>query len=112
MDARGDGRPWSAVPGGLIVTVRLTPKGGRDAVDGVQELADGTAVLKVRVRAAPSEGEANAALIALLAKSLKVAPRQLSLAAGAAARIKRIRIEGDAASLAAGLEGLAGTGRQ
>jgi uncharacterized protein YggU (UPF0235/DUF167 family) len=105
-------RPWSAVPGGLSVTVRLTPKGGRDAVEGVQELADGTTVLKVRVRAAPSEGEANAALIALLARSLKVAPRQLSLAAGAAARIKRIRIEGDAASIAAGLEGLAGTGRQ
>ena len=111
MDARGNVRPWIAAPGGLIVTVRLTPKGGRDAVDGIEHLADGRAVLKVRVRAAPSEGEANAALIALLAKSLKVAPRALSLAAGATARVKRIRIDGDAASLAAGLEALAGIGK-
>ena len=60
------------------------------------------------MRAAPSEGEANAALIALLAKALKVAPRQVSLVAGATARIKRIRIAGDAASLAAALEGMTG----
>lgn len=111
MDVRGDLRPWTAAPGALILTVRLTPKGGRDAVDGIEHLADGRAVLKVRVRAAPSEGEANSALIALLAKSLKIARRQLSLAAGASARVKRIRIEGDAASLAAELERLAGTGR-
>jgi len=45
-----------------VVSVRLTPKGGRDSIDGVDTLADGTAVLKARVRAAPSEGEANAAL--------------------------------------------------
>ena len=49
-------------PDGVVVTVRLTPKGGRDAIDGIETLADGRAVLKVRVRAAPSEGEANAAL--------------------------------------------------
>ena len=45
--------------------VRLTPKGGRDAIDGIEELADGQCVLKARVRAAPSEGEANDALILL-----------------------------------------------
>ena len=100
--------PWTHTPEGLIVDVRLTPKGGRDAVDGVERLADGRAVLKARVRAAPSEGEANAALIKLLAKSLKVAPRQVSLAAGATGRIKRIRIDGDAAALAAAMVALAG----
>jgi uncharacterized protein YggU (UPF0235/DUF167 family) len=40
--------------------VRLTPKGGWDAVDGIEQLADGRSVLKVRVRAAASDGEANA----------------------------------------------------
>ncbi|MGA7426797.1 MAG: DUF167 family protein, partial [Rhodoplanes sp.] len=54
--------PWAIVDDGLIVTVRLTPRGGSDAIDGVETLADGRAVLKARVRAAPSDGAANAAL--------------------------------------------------
>ncbi len=49
-------RPWSAVAGGIALSVRLTPKGGRDGIDGIEILADGRPVLKVRVRAAPSEG--------------------------------------------------------
>lgn len=91
----------SADTHGIVVNVRLTPKGGRDAIDGIERLADGREVLKARVRAAPSEGEANAALLALLAKSVGVARRQVSLAAGATARLKRVRIEGDAKALAA-----------
>jgi hypothetical protein len=69
--------------------VRLTPKGGRDAIDGVEHLADGRSALKVRVRAAPSDGEANAALVRVIAKALRVPARQVSLVAGASARIKR-----------------------
>ena len=97
------GAPWQVMAGGLVVTVRLTPKGGRDAIDGVEQMADGRAVLKVRVRAAPTEGEANAALVRLLAKSLGVAPRHVSLVAGATARIKRLEIAGAGAALAAAL---------
>ena len=89
---------------GIVLAVRLTPRGGRDAVEGVAERADGHSVLEVRVRAAPSEGEANAALIRLLARTLDVAARDVSLVAGAAARLKRIRIAGSGASLAAALE--------
>jgi uncharacterized protein YggU (UPF0235/DUF167 family) len=93
-----------------VLAVRLTPKGGRDAIDGVEQLADGRPVLKARVRAAASEGEANAALVRLLAKSLGVAPRQVSLVAGATARIKRLKIEGAGPALAAALEKIVGTG--
>jgi uncharacterized protein len=100
-------RPWAIAPGGLSVSIRLTPKGGRDAIDGIEALADGRAVLKVRVRAVPSEGEANAALIKLMAKALGVAPRQVTLGAGATARIKRLTIAGDATALAAALEKIA-----
>lgn len=92
---------------GITVSVRLTPKGGRDAIEGVERRADGRSVLKARVRAAPSEGKANAALIALIAKTLRVAPRQVSLAAGATGRIKRIRIDGAAAALTAAMTALA-----
>ena len=103
MQTSGD-HPWRITSTGLVVTVRLTPRGGRDAVDGTDTLSDGRTVLKLRVRAAPTDGEANAALIAFLAKTLDVARRAVTLAAGETARIKRIDIEGDGAALAARLE--------
>ena len=76
--------------GGVALAVRLTPKGGRDSIDGIELLADGRSVLKARVRAAPSEGEANDALCRLLAKAVGVPPRDVALTAGATARIKRL----------------------
>lgn len=94
---------WSATPDGLAIAIRLTPRGGRDSLDGVETLADGRQVLKARVRAAPSEGEANAALIALLAKELSLSRSHVSLTAGASARLKRILILGDAEELVARL---------
>jgi uncharacterized protein (TIGR00251 family) len=97
-------KPWTTVPDGLIVAVRLTPKGGRDALDGIERLADGRTVVRARVRAAPSEGAANAALVRLLADRLDVAPREISLVAGATARIKRVKIAGDGRALAAALD--------
>ena len=100
-------RPWVLDAGGVTLAVRLTPKGGRDAIDGAERLADGRCVLKVRVRAAPSEGEANAALIRLIAKALGVPRRDVALTAGATSRIKRLVISGDGAALAAKLETLA-----
>ncbi len=89
---------------GIVVTLRLTPRGGRDAIEGVQRLADGGSVLRVRVRAAASAGEANAALIRLLARTLCVAARDVSVIAGATARVKRVKIDGAGVSLAAALE--------
>ena len=103
-------RPWAATAGGVALSVRLTPKGGRDAIDGIETLADGRAVFKVRVRAAPSEGEANQALCRLLAKAMGVPPRDITLIAGATARIKRLAIAGDPPMLIAALEKIAPTG--
>jgi hypothetical protein len=97
-------RPWTAIAEGLIVAVRLTPKGGRDAIEGIETLADGRMVLKARVRAAASGGEANAALVKLLSGVLGVAPRDVGLVAGATARIKRLKILGSGQNLAAALE--------
>jgi uncharacterized protein (TIGR00251 family) len=104
------GQAWMAVADGLLVQVRLTPKGGRDAIDGIVRLADGQAVLKARVRAAASDGEANAALVRLLAGALETAPRRVSIVAGTTARLKQVKIEGDAAGLATLLARFAGPG--
>jgi uncharacterized protein len=99
--------PWTHLSGGVVVTVRLTPKGGRDAIDGVETLSDGSLVMKVRVRALPSEGEANAALGRVLAKALAVPPRDVEIISGHTARIKRVKISGDAAALITALEKIA-----
>ena len=45
------GHALVATPGGVVLAVRLTPKGGRDAIDGVETLGDGRPVLNARVRA-------------------------------------------------------------
>jgi uncharacterized protein len=104
------GKPWSSTANGISLTIRLTPKGGRDAVDGVDVLADGRSVLKVRVRAAASDGGANAALVRLIAKATGVPPRDVNLAAGATGRIKRLVISGDRPALVAALENIIETG--
>ena len=102
--------PWVAVAGGIALSVRLTPKGGRDAIDGIELLADGRSVLKVRVRAAPSEGEANDALLRLIAKAVGVPPRDVVLTAGATARVKRLTVAGYSPTLIAALEKSAAKG--
>jgi len=89
--------------------VRLTPKGGRDAIDGAKKLADGRCVLCARVRALPADGAANAALVRLVAEVLGVGVRRVSLVAGDKVRIKRLRIDGDGAALAAAMERMIAT---
>ena len=97
-------RPWVVCAEGLIVTVRLTPKAGRDSIDGIMHLSDGRSVLKARVSAAPSGGEANSALARLLAQTLRTAPRNVMLVGGTTSRIKRMLIKGDVRAVVAALE--------
>ncbi|MFZ5717887.1 MAG: DUF167 family protein [Pseudomonadota bacterium] len=76
------------------MTVRVTPRGGRDAVEGWAADEAGRPVLKLRVAAAATEGAANAAVIALVAKALRVPKSAIRIAAGASARVKRLEIDG------------------
>ena len=71
------------------ISVRLTPRAGRDAIDGW----DGER-LRVRVAAAPVDGRANEALLHLLAKTVGVAPSRVALVSGAQARTKIVDIDG------------------
>jgi uncharacterized protein YggU (UPF0235/DUF167 family) len=99
----GRDRPWAVCADGLVVTVRLTPRGGRDLIEGIESRADGRCVLKARVRAAATAGEANDALTRLLARAAGVAPSAARLIAGATPRIKRAHIAGDPAAIALAL---------
>jgi len=99
-------RPWSERTEGVQLHVRLTPKSSRDALEGVETLADGQPVLKARVRAVPEDGKANVALAALVAKSLKIPGSRIRLISGATSRHKVLLLAGEAAELAARLETL------
>ncbi|MDA1002508.1 MAG: DUF167 family protein [Chloroflexi bacterium] len=69
--------------------VRLTPRGGRDAIGVV---AGDT--VRVRVAAAPVGGAANEALIRLLAKRLRVGRRSVRIARGATTTHKQVEVDG------------------
>jgi uncharacterized protein len=83
----------------MTVFLRVTPRGGRDGIDGIETLSDGRAVLKLRVRAVADGGEANRAVTKLLAKTLRVPQASVRIASGATARLKQVEISGDARAL-------------
>jgi uncharacterized protein (TIGR00251 family) len=97
-------RPWSLFDDHLRLAVRLTPNGGRDAIDGIEADGKGEAFLKARVTAVPEKGKANKALILLIAQSLRIPKSSVSLISGDTARKKILRIDGDPEDLVKKLE--------
>jgi len=92
--------------GGVQLSVRLTPKSSRDAVEGVAAAADGSVHLKVRVRAVPENGAANKALVALVAKWAGVPKSDIEIVAGTTSRLKTVLLRGNREKLATRLDGL------
>lgn len=93
----------------MVLHVRLTPKGGRDAFDGLSTGADGKVILGARVRAVPENGLANEALLTLIAKTMRIKKSSLELVSGATARQKTIRITGNPVDILPLLAELCGT---
>lgn len=101
--------PWRYSSGGISIALRVTPRGGRDDIDGIETLADGRSVVKVRVRAIADGGEANKAVTELLAKALRVPKASVKILSGATSRLKQVAVAGDPKSLADALRALTGT---
>ncbi|MDR6668245.1 DUF167 domain-containing protein [Rhizobium sp. 1399] len=99
-------RPWRLSGDHIRLAMRLTPNGGRDAIDGIEPDGEGGMLLKARVTAVPEKGKANKALIALVAKSLGIPKSSVSLASGDTSRKKILRIDGDPEDVMKKLEGL------
>lgn len=95
--------PWRQGDACVIVRVRLTPKSSKDTIDGIETTADGPA-FRARVRAVPSEGEANAAVSKLLAEWLGVPKSCVALISGAKSRVKSLKIAGNPREIEARLE--------
>jgi uncharacterized protein (TIGR00251 family) len=87
--------PWRYSTDGISVALRVTPRGGRDDIDGIETLSDGRSVVKVRVRAIADGGEANRAVTELLAKVLGVPKGRVKILSGATSRLKQVAIGGD-----------------
>ena len=98
--------PWRYSTQGISVALRVTPRGGRDDIDGIETLANGRSVVKVRVRAIAEGGEANRAVTELLAKALGVPKGKVRVLSGMTSRLKQIAIDGDPAKLGAALRAL------
>ncbi len=97
--------PLRPLSDGVLVSVRLTPKASRDAVQGVAPTSGGGAVLKVQVTAVPEAGKANEALVRLLAKAWGVPRSSVSVASGATDRNKTLAVAGEPDDLRERLEG-------
>ena len=93
------GQAWAPVAGGLTLRVRVTPRGGRDGVDGLGQDAAAVPHVKLRVAAAPVDGEANVAVEKLLANWLGVPRSRVEVVNGTTMRVKMVRIEGDPVQL-------------
>jgi hypothetical protein len=93
------------VADGVTVAIRLTPKAKRAALQAEVIDAPAGPAFRASVTAPPSEGAANAALIALLAKSWRVPKSALTIIGGAKDRNKVVHLRGDPAALRATIEG-------
>ena len=101
--------PWRFSSQGISVALRVTPRGGMDAVDGIETLANGRSVLKVRVRVIAEGGEANRAVIELLAKALAVPKSRIRILSGVTSRLKQVAVDGDPRQLGEALSALTQT---
>jgi uncharacterized protein (TIGR00251 family) len=91
--------PWRYSTQGVSIALRVTPRGGRDEVDGLETLANGRTVVKMRVRSIAEGGEANRAVVELLAKALGVPKAKIRVLSGTTSRLKQIAVDGDPAKL-------------
>ncbi|MER9425038.1 DUF167 family protein [Mesorhizobium sp. M0317] len=98
--------PFRLRADGIDLFIRLTPKSSVDRLGGVETTADARSHLKARVRAVPENGAANAALERLVAKALGVPASAVSVVAGATARLKTLRVNGDPAALVTSIKAL------
>ncbi|MBO0800267.1 MAG: DUF167 domain-containing protein [Blastocatellia bacterium] len=80
---------FTASGNGVIFSVRVQPRASRSCIAGE---AEGT--LRIRLAAAPVDGEANEELMNLLAKLLDIPRRQVEILSGLRSKNKVVRISG------------------
>lgn len=92
-------KPYGAVEGGVRLAVRIIPRAARNDVDGMVQDVEGRPLLKLRLKAPPVDGAANAALIAFLAEKLALRKANITFRSGETGRTKLLHLAGDSAIL-------------
>ena len=83
----------------IVIAIKVTPRSARPGIGGWRSGADGREELEVRVSAAPADGEANAAVIKLLSRELRIPKSAIAIVSGETSRHKRISLPIDEAEL-------------
>lgn len=87
--------------GGMLLTVRVTPRSSRDEVAGLHAAADGAMALAVKVSAPPDKGKANKAVIETIARVAGLPKSAIAIVAGETDRHKTLLVTGNCSALEA-----------
>src|ERR1700709_2425841 len=98
--------PWRYSTHGISVALRVTPRGGRDDIDGLETLANGRTVVKVRGGAIAAGGGASRAVSEVLGKALGVPRARVRILSGTTSRLKQVAVDGDPTRLGESLRRL------
>jgi uncharacterized protein len=91
---------------GVILAVRVTPRASRTEATGLHIQPGGRTALAVRLAAPPVDGAANTALVKWAAAALGISRSAVTIEAGDTSRLKRLRLVGAPATLAARIDAL------
>ena len=98
--------------GGLLLSLRVTPKSSRDEVAGLHVASDGSVSLAVKVRAVPDKGQANRAVIETLSRACRLPKSAFTLVSGETDRNKTVLVTGNPAELEALIARSVNTGKE
>jgi uncharacterized protein (TIGR00251 family) len=93
--------PYSLLPNGLRLAIRVTPRAPRTELGGLVDDAEGRSMLAIRIKAPPVDEAANTELIAFIAKALGVRKADIKIQSGDMGRIKIVAVRGDGETLQA-----------
>ena len=98
--------------GGLLLSLRVTPKSSRDEVAGLHVAPDGSLSLAVKVTAVPDKGKANKAVIETLSRACHIPKSAFTLVSGETDRNKTVLVTGNPAGLEALIARSVNTGKE
>lgn len=82
------------LPKSDYLRIKVIPKSAKTEIVDIMEDTEHGKTIKIRLKAVPEKGKANAELIRFLSKELGISSDQISIISGKTDRIKLIRIHG------------------